>query len=94
MEITGGFSYPFVMDCHPFYKLMLAHGEGRSPMTSSDAETDSKPIIIIVITMPRSLSDSVLDSKLLTSLLAGSVTIDCFDILVLLAHYVYCIVIV
>ncbi len=29
---------------------MVAQGEGRSPMTSSDAETDSKPIIIIIIT--------------------------------------------
>ena len=28
---------------------MVAQGEGRSPMTSSDAETDSKPIIIIII---------------------------------------------
>jgi len=28
---------------------MLAQGEGKSPMTSSDAETDSKPIIIIII---------------------------------------------
>ena len=27
---------------------MVAQGEGRSPMTSSDAETDSKPIIIII----------------------------------------------
>ena len=28
---------------------MVAQGEGRSPMTSSDAETVSKPIIIIII---------------------------------------------
>ena len=28
---------------------MVAQGEGRSPMTSADAETDSKPIIIIII---------------------------------------------
>jgi len=28
---------------------MMAEGEGRSPMTSSDAETDFKPIIIIII---------------------------------------------
>ena len=28
---------------------MVAWGKGRSPMTSSDAETDSKPIIIIII---------------------------------------------
>ena len=40
---------PFVLDCHNYYKLMVAQGEGRSQMTSSDAETDSKPIIIIII---------------------------------------------
>ena len=34
---------------HNYYELMVAQGEGRSPMTSSDAETDSKPIIIIII---------------------------------------------
>ena len=28
---------------------MVAQGEGRSPMTASNAETDSKPIIIIII---------------------------------------------
>ena len=28
---------------------MVAQGEGRSPTTSSDAETDFKPIIIIII---------------------------------------------
>jgi hypothetical protein len=31
------------------YKLMVAQGQGRSPMTSLDAETDFKPIIIIII---------------------------------------------
>ncbi len=31
------------------YKLMVAQGQGRSPMTSLDAETDSKPIILIII---------------------------------------------
>jgi hypothetical protein len=30
------------------YKLMIAQGEGRSPMTSPDAEMDFKPIIIII----------------------------------------------
>ena len=40
------FSFPFVLDFHQYYELMVAQGEGRSPMTSSDAETDSKPIII------------------------------------------------
>ena len=30
---------------------MMAQGDGRSPMTSSDAETDFKPIIIIIIIM-------------------------------------------
>ena len=43
------FSFPFVLDCHNYYELMVAQGEGRSPMTFSDAETDSKPIIIIII---------------------------------------------
>ena len=43
------FSFPFVLDCHNYYELMVAQGVGRSPMTSSDAETDSKPIIIIII---------------------------------------------
>ena len=43
------FSFPFVLDCHQYYELMVVQGEGRSPMTSSDAETDSKPIIIIII---------------------------------------------
>ena len=28
---------------------MVAQSEGRSPMTSSDAETDTKPIIITII---------------------------------------------
>ena len=55
MEITDPasvpvFSFPFVLDCHQYYELMVAQGEGRSPMTSSDAETDAKPIIIIIIT--------------------------------------------
>ena len=40
---------PFVLDCHNYYELMVAQGEWRSPITSSDAETDSKPIIIIII---------------------------------------------
>ena len=31
------------------YILMIVHGEGRSPMTSSDAETDYKPNIIIIV---------------------------------------------
>ena len=58
MEITDSacvptFSFPFVLDCHQYYQLMVAQGEGRSPMTSSDAETDSKPIIIINIIMPK-----------------------------------------
>ena len=54
MEITDSacvptfFFFPFVLDCHNYYELMVAKGEGRSPMTSSDAETDSKPIIIII----------------------------------------------
>ena len=43
------FSFPLLLDCHQFYELMVAQGEGRSPMTSSDAETDSKPIIIVII---------------------------------------------
>ena len=41
-------SYPFVLDCHQFYKLMIAQGEGMFSMTSLDAETDSEPIIIII----------------------------------------------
>ena len=44
-------SFPFVLDCNQFYELMVAQGEGRSPMTSSEAETDSKPIIIIIVTI-------------------------------------------
>ena len=60
MEITDPasvptFSFPFVLDCHQYNALMVAQGEGRSPMTSSDAETDSKPIIIIIIYYWRSL---------------------------------------
>ena len=39
--------FPFVLVCQQLYELMVAQGEGRSPMTSSDAETDSKFIIII-----------------------------------------------
>ena len=39
---------PFVLDCHNYYELMGAQGEERIPMTSSDAETDFKPIIIII----------------------------------------------
>ena len=42
------FSFPLVLDCHQYYELIVPRGEGRSPMTSSDAETDSKPIIIII----------------------------------------------
>jgi len=54
MEITDpasapNFSFPFVLDCHQFYELMVTQGEGRSPMTSSDAKMDSKLIIIIII---------------------------------------------
>ena len=54
MEITDPssaptFSFPFVLDCHEFRELMVAQGEGRSPMTSSGAKTDSKPIIIIIL---------------------------------------------
>ena len=54
MEITDSacvptFSFPFALDCHQYYELMVAQGEGRSPMTSSDAETDSKPIKSIII---------------------------------------------
>ena len=41
------FSFPIVWDCHQFYELTVALGKGRPPMTSSDAETDTKPIIII-----------------------------------------------
>ena len=41
--------FPFALDCHNYYELMVAQGEGRSPMTSSDAETNSKPIIIIIL---------------------------------------------
>ena len=43
------FSFSFVLDCNQFYELMVAQGEGRSPMTYSDAETDSKLIIIIML---------------------------------------------
>ena len=54
MEITDPasaptFSFPFVLDCLQFYELMVAQGEGRSPMTSSGAETDSKPIIVLLL---------------------------------------------
>ena len=53
MEITDPASaptcsFPFVLECHQFYELMVDQGEGRSPTTSLDAETDSKPIIIII----------------------------------------------
>ena len=56
MEITDSacvptVSFPFALDCHQYYELMAAQGERRSPMTSSDAKTDSKPIIIIIIRM-------------------------------------------
>ena len=47
--VSPGFCFPFVLDCHNYYELMVAQVEGRSPMTSSDAEMDSKPIIIINI---------------------------------------------
>ena len=30
------------------YKLMVAQGQGRSPMTSLDAETDFKPFIYLI----------------------------------------------
>ena len=51
MEITDSacvptFSFPFALDCHQYYELMVTQGEGRSPMTSSDTETGSKLIII------------------------------------------------
>ena len=39
------FSFPFVLDCYQFYELWVAQGEGRSSMMS-DAETDSKPILL------------------------------------------------
>ena len=42
------FSFPFVLYCQQFYELMVSQGEGRSPNMSSDAETDSKPIVIMV----------------------------------------------
>ena len=32
-----------------YNELMVAPGEGGSPMTSSDAETDFKPIIILLL---------------------------------------------
>ena len=38
--------FPFVLDCHQLYELIVAQGEGRSPMTSSEAEADSKLFII------------------------------------------------
>ena len=44
------FSFPLRPGLHNYYELMVAQGEGRTPMTSSDAETDSIPIIIIIIT--------------------------------------------
>ena len=56
------FSFPFALDCHNYYELMVAHGEGRSPMASSDAETDSKPIIINIIKQPFSEFQIVLKS--------------------------------
>ena len=40
--------FPFIHKLdRNYYELMVAQGEGGSPMTSSDAETDSKSIIII-----------------------------------------------
>jgi len=73
MEITDPasaptFSFPFVLDCHQFYELMVAKGKGRSPITSSDAKTDSKSIIIIIIIttvdqLPIKLTNYVADSK-------------------------------
>ena len=61
MEITDSacvptFSFPLVLDCHQYYELMVPRGEGRSTMTSSDAETDSKPIIIIIIIIGRKIN--------------------------------------
>ena len=62
MEITdpasaSTFSFPFVLDCqfyeltpYQFYESMVAQDEGRSLITYSYAETDSKPIIVIIIT--------------------------------------------
>ena len=38
-----------ILGHHKSHGLMMAQGEGRSPMRSSDAETDFKPIIIIII---------------------------------------------
>ena len=54
--------FPFVLDCHQFYELMVAQGEERSPMTSSDAETDSKSIIII-LNLRRSIVIAALKSS-------------------------------
>ena len=51
MELPIRIVYPpstsaLVPYIHNYYELMVAQGEGRSPMRSSDAETDSEPIII------------------------------------------------
>ena len=46
---TPTFSFPIVLDFHKFYELMVAQGKGRSPMTFSDAETNSEASIIIII---------------------------------------------
>ena len=48
------FSFPFALDCHQYYELMVAQGNGRSPMTSSKAETDSKLIIINILLLKQS----------------------------------------
>ena len=53
------FSFPFVLDCHNLYELMVAQSEGRSPMTSLDAETDSKPIIIIISSEASDTTDQI-----------------------------------
>ena len=68
MIITGlkSVSVPLVLDCQQFYELMVAEGEGRSPMTSSDAETDSKPIIIIIIIHESALSRDIISSHLIS----------------------------
>ena len=64
--------YPFVMDFHQFYELMMALGEGRSSMTSSDAETDSKPIIIIIIIILGTIRNHVRTIKNHVILIYGS----------------------
>ena len=41
--------FPSSWSATNYNELMVAPGEGMSPMTSSNAETDFKPIIIIII---------------------------------------------